>query len=134
MELYLPDLKIISGRLLKLLNNLPINNTSDIRRFVRKSFAPELVSEDFIQFDERPSDYGTFGYTISYIRPKTGIPLELKFNPSLNRNIIILKAQDFVPEYIPFEQDTFRNIMQSRTINPCSVPLVKEELRRLDSL
>jgi hypothetical protein len=76
----------------------------------------------------------SYVFNSSYIIKGTGVPLEIGFNPTERYTKVFLKLQDKLPEYAPFMQDTFGNIMQCRIFQVVDIETAKRELEYLASL
>lgn len=91
------------------------------------------TKKDFVSFEMRPSNYFTTAYTISYIRHGTGIPIEVRVNFDLEYYTIIIKSKEKIKSYIPFSEDFFGNIIQSKTVPLKDLKYVKKELKNLST-
>jgi hypothetical protein len=92
------------------------------------------TGEDFIEIQKRPSNQGTYAYTLSYTRPNTGIPIEAKLNAQLGYSQIICKLRARLQGYEPFAQDPLGNIVQNKKINSSDIAVFRKELETLSQL
>ena len=90
-------------------------------------------SDHIIQIESRSSESGSEAYTISYIAPKAGIPIEIRMNPNFNYSKIIVKTKPKLIGYIPIISDYFGNFIQHKRIGCCSILEIKKELEKLVS-
>ena len=133
MKFFKKDIKVISAEFLKLMDKESVFANEDLERMVGKEINGN-ISGDRLVFDNRPSDLGTMAYTVSYVREGTGIPLELKINPSLDYVRVIVKLQDCIFGYDPFSADIFENIIQAKLLKSNDLSLSREELRYLSEM
>ena len=102
--------------------------------FSRLGESFNIKGEDhIIQIESRPSESGTEAYTISYIIPDGGIPIEIRMNPDFNYSKIIVKTKSRLNDYASFISDYFGNIIQNKKMNGCSISGIKRELEKLVS-
>jgi len=125
-------LKEIAKSVLDFLEKENIDSIGSLFSRLGESF--NIKGEDhIIQIELRPSESGTEAYTISYIAPRGGIPIEIRMNPNFNYSKIIIKANSGLDDYKSFDSDYFGNIIQGKTLNKCSIPSIKKELKKLTS-
>jgi hypothetical protein len=132
MKIYPTDIVQASSELLKIIEKEKIETIEDLKGMMGKSIT--INPKDSIQFRKSPSNFGTTAYTTSYVRLGAGIPLEFKVNTRLDYTQIILKAQTNIKPYETFAIDPFNNKVQNRVIEPANLNIVKEELKRLNSI
>ena len=92
-----------------------------------------IKSPDFIEIVLRPSLENTTTYTVSYTRPGTGIPLEIKVNPASKYSLIILKTERLVIGYSNIVTDRFGNIAQFKKIQSIDFSDARREISELQS-
>lgn len=107
----------------------PIASLEDLDRALG-STQPAAPGEH-VEFEKRPSNHGTLAYTVSYVVPGTGIPVEFKINPHMGSAKIILKMESQRPGYKQFMIDPYQNIIQLKELTPATIGIVKQELERL---
>lgn len=90
-----------------------------------------ISESEYIMIELRPSNLGTTTFTISYIAPGTGIPLEVKINDILHYSKIVLKSTYKVNGYEPFSIDKIRNVVQAKTLPSIDIKDIKRELKYL---
>lgn len=134
MKIYIRDLKKFAAEFLRILEDQKIESTKDLEGLIGQQFRIENQIQDFISFENRPSNLNTMAYTISYTKPGTGIPIELKINSSLNYSQIIIKAQEVIYSYLPFMIDTFENFIQNKVLDSSDILILKKEVVRLTQL
>ena len=87
-----------------------------------------------IQIAFRPSEKGSQAHTLSYVVPDRGIPLEVRMNFIWGYTYIILKANEQLPGYAPFEIgtfDDFGNTRQSKELPDVEFSTFMSELESL---
>jgi len=122
----------IARNVLDFLEREDINSIKSLEKRLGESF--DVKREDhIIQIELRPSESGSKAYTISYIMPRGGIPIEIRMNPDFNYSKIIVKTKPKLTDYIPLIFDYFGNIIQDKSIESCSILEIKKELEKLVS-
>ncbi len=134
MKIKADDIRMFASGFLKILEEQEVKSAQDLERLIGKEFKIEQKESDFLSFTNRPSNLSTMAYTISYIRPGSGIPIELKINSSLNYSQVIIKTQELIEDYTPFSVDTFENIIQYKLLNSSDIYLSIKELIALSKL
>jgi len=125
-------LKQFAKNVLDLLEKEDIDSIGSVFSRVGESF--HIKGEDhIIQIESRPSESGSDAYTISYIIPAGGIPIEIRINSYFNYSRIFVKTESGLDNYIPVASDYFGNIIQDKKIDGCSIPIIKKELEKLVS-
>ena len=126
------EISDVAKRLRIFLDRKKIESVKDLEKKVGESF-PVLGSRPghLITMEIRPSDFGSLAYTISYIIPKKGIPIEVRVNPGMNYSKVILKTESRLNGYDVFARDEFGNVIQIRTFPDCFLSEVKKELESL---
>ena len=125
-------LKEIARSILDLLEKENIDSIGSLFSRLGESF--NIKREDhIIQIESRPSESESEAYTISYIIPTGGIPLEIRMNHDLNYSNIIVKTNSGLKDYTSFAFDYFGNRIQNKEIKGCSIPIIKKELEELVS-
>jgi len=125
-------LRQIARSILDLLEREDISSIGSVFSRVGESF--HIKGEDhIIQIESRPSESGSEAYTISYIIPDGGIPLEIRMNSNFNYSRIFVKTESGLDDYIHVASDYFGNIIQDKKIGGCSIPIIKKELEKLVS-
>ena len=125
-------LEQIARSVLDFLERENINSIGSLFSRLGESF--NIKGEDhIIQIESRPSESGSEAYTISYIIPDGGIPLEIRMNPDFNYSNIIVKTNSGLNDYTSFAFDYFGNRIQNKEIKGCSIPIIKKELEELVS-
>ncbi|MFH1211026.1 MAG: hypothetical protein V1645_03855 [archaeon] len=131
MKIYLTDIVQASSELLKVLEKEKVETNYDLQRM--RDRVIRINERDLVEFKKAPTTE-TSMYITSYIRSGSGIPIELRVNPTFNYAQIILKTQTQVAKYDTFAMDPFRNIIQNRVFLPGDLGSLKEELKRLNSI
>lgn len=134
MEIQIPETIQIAKDFLKVLEREGIKSTEDLVRKVGQIYNIEKSNPDFIEITNRPSNMNTTTQTISYTRPGTGIPLEVKVNIPLAYSQIMLKTKGNIPGYSPFHIDNSGNIRQSKVISSADLRISISELESLARL
>lgn len=125
-------LKEIAGSVLDFLERENIDSIGSLFSRLGESF--DIKGQDhIIQIESRPSESGTEAYTISYIIPDGGIPIEIRMNHNFNYSKIIVKTNSRLNGYMSFTSDHFGNIIQNKKIDGYSIPIIKKELEKLVS-
>ena len=126
------EISDVARRLRVFLDRKEIESVKDLEKKMGQAFSvPGGGPGDLITMEIRPSDFGSTAYTISYITPKKGIPIEVSVNPGMNYSRVILKAELRLKDYTTFAYDRFGNHIQDRIIPGCSISGVKKELESL---
>lgn len=90
-----------------------------------------------IHIESRSSEFKNECYTISYIIPKGGIPIEIIMNSDFNYFKMAISTASKLNGYVSFPTvipDCFGNIgKQYKTIEDCSISIIKKELEKLVS-
>ncbi|MCH8945426.1 MAG: hypothetical protein IIA85_00695 [Nanoarchaeota archaeon] len=133
MKLSKKDIKVISAEFLELLDGESVFKNKDLERMIGKVING-TNPKDKLVFDNRPSNLGTMAYTISYVREGTGIPLEIKMNPSLDYSQVIIKLQESLVGYDSFARDSLGNIAQTKLLNSSDLLLSRNELSSLSEM
>jgi hypothetical protein len=107
----------------------PITSLEDLDRKLG-SVQPAAPGEH-VEFAKVPSNHGTLAYTVSYVVPGTGVPVEFKINPQMGSATIILKMESQRQGYNPFVIDPYQNIVQMKEFAPATLGIVKKELESL---
>lgn len=129
MKFYQRDIEVVVDSFLQSLEW--IKTLEDIERLHGQSLP--LIGSDHIEFSLRPSRHNTHAHTVSYVKPNSGIPLDVKLNPRLSYTEIILKMAERIPLYEPFGVDPFGNILQYREIPGIDVERMKLEIAGIKS-
>ncbi len=79
----------------------------------------------------RPSNQGTLSHTIDYVLPGKGIPVDIKFNRSLEYTHFTIKFDSKMSGYKPLIKDPFDNIVQCRAVAGARIRYAREELQRI---
>jgi len=125
-------LKEIAKSVLDFLEKENIDSIGSLFSRLGESF--NIKGKDhIIQIELRPSTSETEAYTISYIAPRGGIPIEIRMNPDFNYSRIFVKTESELDNYIPVSSDYFGNIIQDKKIDGCSILTIKKELEKLVS-
>ena len=125
-------LKQIARSVLDFLKREDINSIESLEKRLGESFDIKR-GDHIIQIESRPSESGGEAYTIIYIIPAGGIPIEIRLNPNLDYSKIIVKTKSGLNDYKPFASDYFGNIIQDKIIKGCSISGIKKELEELAS-
>jgi len=133
MRINLPELKVIASRFLEMMNILNIHSTANLESHLGEVYPCLDKSPDFIEIVLRPSLENTTTYTVSYTRPGTGIPLEIKVNPASKYSLIILKTERLVIGYSNIVTDRFGNIAQFKKIQSIDFSDARREISELQS-
>ncbi len=131
MKITLDMLSMMSKRLLRTLDRAEIRNTLDLRNNIGVKHKVSDDEREFVAVTFRPSNRDTLTYTISYIVPDLGIPLEAKINTVLDYTKIILKAEAELPGYLTFSRDIFGNLQQIKDLHTAGLDIVQRELESL---
>lgn len=130
MTFSLSQVGVIARRLLSYAEEQGIRTSDDVVRatpsFVRRG-------ADALEFSLRPSEGGSRAYTLSYISPGKGIPLEVRMNRTLGYSQVIMKADQVVEGYTPFSSDGRGAIHQARVFDSSEWNVVRDELERLET-
>ena len=133
VELITPrKLRQIAGSILDFLVKENIDSIKSLEKRLGESFAIKR-QDHVIQIELRPSESGSEAYTISYIMPRGGIPIEIRINLNFNYSKIIVKTNSGLNDYTPVIYDYFGNIIQDKRIDDCSILEIKKELEKLAS-
>ena len=133
MKISKEELKKTAERFHETLEREKIESVGDLEKNLGKTFVV-AGSEENIFIEMRPSNHGTMAYTVSYNHPLTGIPMELKINPSQEYSQVIIKSGEEIEDYFPFTEDVFGNITQNRIFYSPEFSLCLDELKRLQTL
>jgi len=131
MQISRDHLKKVARGLLYVLDRENIDTLNDLERRMGERFLLHESIQDFVLLTRTSSNHGTFAYTVSYIMPNTGTPLELKINPQLEYSNIFLKTVEEIEGYTPFILDGFGNLIQEKVIRPLDLALVRNEIENL---
>ncbi len=133
MKITHKELRKIAANILSLINKDKIDSADYLEEKLRSSpiIDIDMAHSEFVSISKRPSEEGTFAYTLSYIIPSSGIPMEIRINPTLNYTRLIIKDQELVDGYQKFAIDFFDNKVQYLTIEGSDLPFLKIELERL---
>ncbi len=134
MKIKTDDIRIFASRFLKVLEEQGVKSTQDLEKLIGKEVEIEQQAPDFLSFEKRPSNLSTMAYTISYIKPESGIPIEIKINSELDYSQVIIKTQELIEGYTPFSVDPFENIIQNKLLRSCDISLSIKELIALSKL
>ena len=107
----------VAERMLKFLDEKGINSFKDLEEIMNKEFLIDKETKEHIHIEFRPSGGGTRTYTMSYIVPNKGIPLEFKISEDKQYSRIIAKGDFELPEYVPFAVDPFGNTVQIKSLD-----------------
>lgn len=129
-------LKEIARSILDFLEKENINLIESVLSRLGESF--NIKGENHrIHIESRSSEFKNECYTISYIIPKGGIPIEIIMNPDFNYFRMAISTASRLNGYVSFPTvipDCFGNIgKQYKTIEDCSIPIIKKELENLVS-
>ena len=119
-----------------LLDFLEEKNITQIERLEQMMDAEYAVGEndEYIHLHQRPSNGGTFTYTISYMVSEVGIPIEVKLNSQLGYSQVIVKGDFTLREYEIFARDAFGNKIQNKRVGSTDLSEIREEIRHLANL
>lgn len=133
MPITIPDLRRISKNFLTILDKEKIMSVNDLEAKLGKEFLSDEdgAVQEYVSILNIPSNQDAMAFTVSYVRPGTGIPIELKINPVLDYSQVIIKAKDMIGGYLPFGSDEFDNIYQSKLIRSSDFSLSIKELKKL---
>ncbi len=131
MKINKQELEKIARLLSSILEKEGIHSVNDLEGKIGGTYFVEENAGDYIEIILLPSKSSTVAYTINYIRPKRGVPIEVKINKSLNYSTIMLKCEEKIEGYEPFWLDPFRNMMQSKDIRSTDFQDVLNELKKL---
>jgi len=122
-------LRQITRSILDFLKGEDIDSIESLEKRLGESF--DVKGKDHtIQIESSGS--GSKAYTITYIDPKGGVPIEIKLNPNFNSKILV-KTKSRLTGYTPIISDYFGNIVQKKIIDGCSISEIKRELEKLVS-
>lgn len=91
--------------------------------------------EHNVEVSIRPSEMNTKAFTVSYVTPKKGIPIEFKINDQLKYSMIIAKGDFSIDGYSPFGanvKDIYGNIPQYKRLDSIDVKDINSELNALE--
>ena len=134
MKININDIRIFASGFLKVLEEQEVKSAADLEKLLGKQLKVEHQEQDFVAFDNRPSNLSTMAYTLSYIQQEAGIPIELKINGVLNYSQVIIKSQKPLAGYSPFSVDSFENIIQNKVLKSSDISLSRNELIALSEL
>ncbi|UZE94062.1 MAG: hypothetical protein IB618_00605 [Candidatus Pacearchaeota archaeon] len=126
-----PYFKKIIRNFLTFLEKENISYVADLEQRLDKKFSIDKNPGEYIAIEMRPSNFDTKAYTISYIIPNKGIPIEIKINKALGYSQIIIKRDRVLPSYSLFHIDIFGNMAQNKELKITKISEIKEELKRL---
>ena len=134
MKITHKELKKIATNLLSIINKEKIDHVDSLEEKLRSSIMINIDMGDgeYVSISKRPSNEA-FAYTFSYITPNSGIPMEIRINPTLNYTKVIIKDERLVDGYQKFAIDPFGNKVQYLTIKSSDLPFLKIELERLSA-
>jgi len=124
------EIKEIANRILSFLEKEEINSVESLEKRLGSVFDVEGQRKHRIELESRPSNLKTQAYTLSYVIPGKGIPIEIRMNPTLRYSNMIVKSINKLKEYTGVLQDPFGNIIQEKAIK-FDFEDVKTELERL---
>ncbi len=84
MKITHKELRKIAANLLSLINKDKIDSADSLEEKLR-SFPIidiDMGHSEYVSISKRPSEEA-FAYTLSYITPSSGIPMEIRINPTL---------------------------------------------------
>lgn len=90
-----------------------------------------LSNGDEISIELRPSNHGTQAFTLAYIVPGRGIPLEIRLNPALRYTRLIVKCETPLSGYRPWALNPLSHLVQERSIAGSDLLRLKAELSTL---
>lgn len=123
--------KGIAETFLAILEREGISSLQGLERKLGGDFALGTDCNDHLSLESRPSNQGTVAYTLSYIAPGLGIPIEVRINPALGNSTLIIKAGYVFQTYWVFAEDLNDNLIQYKTIDSIAFPQIVEELTAL---
>ncbi len=104
----------------------------DLDAMLDQSFPATGAAHIFVEL--RLSQKNTSAYTISYIVPGLGIPLEVKVNRTLMWSMLIIKADLAPAGYQTFSSDSFGNPMHYKQLDSIDISEISRELNVLAQL
>lgn len=123
------ELKTIASKVLEVLDKEDIQKMEDLEKIMGKTFP--INETDSVVGEVRPSNFGTPAFALSYFSQQEGIVLETRLNASSGYTLIILKSETEVEGYESAAIDPLGNTVQSKTISPADVGLLRKELELL---
>ena len=132
MKLTHKELRKIATNLLSIIDKEKIDCVDSLEEKLRSPLMIniDMGDNEYVSISKRPSNEG-FAYTFSYMTPNSGIPMEIRINPTLNYTKVIIKDEKMVDGYQKFAIDPFGNKVQDITIKSSDLPFLKIELERL---
>jgi len=126
------DLSEVAKQFLGALDREGISCVEQLESMIGRIFEVD-DSDDFVEVPD-PAEGLTPSYTVSYIRPKKGIPIEVKFNLRNGYTHVILKMDEELEGYDTLFMDPFDNFVQHKVIGTEGVSTMRRELNRIELL
>ena len=123
-------LEAIIGNFLEIIEKEEINSTADLEKYFGEKLSIEN-SDEYIEIQQTPSNFGTQAHAASYNCPGKGIPLDIKINKTIGYSVITLKSEDVIPSFLPFTTDSFGNIAQEKNFRHTDFSKIKDELKEM---
>ena len=123
-------LRKIAKKTLELFDEMEISSYTDIDRVLNHESPIDENTGEHITFQLRPSNFGTQAYTISYITPGQGIPLEIKINKEIGYSKVIVKGEFVLSDYRPFAIDGM-HVAREKNFDSTEISILSSELKRL---
>ena len=109
------EIRQIADRILSFLEKEDIDSVESLEKRLGSVFDVEGQRKHRVELELRPSNFGEEAYTISYVIPGKGIPIEVRMNP-VGYSKIIVKSIIEMEGYKGFVKDPFGNVVQEKTI------------------
>ena len=131
MKISRQELRVIARNFLMLLTEEGLDSYASLETKLNEKIAIMEGHQDFVIASLRPSNLRTSAFTISYVGPGTGVPIEFKQNLVLDYSQVILKCEELLPGYELFATDFFNNQVQNKMIHTSDFDRIKPELNAL---
>lgn len=126
------DLEKIAQEVLDFLKENKVSKKKDLERLIQEQTCTEEEKrERGIYLELKPSAWCVLAYTLSYVIPMQGIPLETRINYAIKRTKIIIKGYFLVDGYSPLMSDPLHNIIQEKCLTHTNIPEILLELEEL---
>ena len=125
------DLKSKARVLQEILEREHVRNIRDLEKIMDCSFIINRASKEQVTIEKRPSNSGTWAYSVSYNEEGLGIPINIFINPILEYIQVVVKGKFRLRGYSEFATDSRGNIAQAKLITSSVMADVRTELTNL---
>lgn len=133
-KITISDLHRYAGNFIEVLEMQGISSVDDLRAKIPESVRVNQIVNDRIVFEMGSSKLGTSAYIMAYVIFGIGVPIEGRINTAPNYVEIKVKAQSSIEGYEAWGSDSYRNILQSKSLKNPDIAAVVEELERLKTV